>query len=141
MNKTETISAYGHKNIQANHGATLEITMANRLSKRGDCVVAVSADKSVETLDQQFKCNIRKKNAKIRMLINAGGVIEVVNGLGDPQLILTHPKDIVIRKSGYICERTLAIKSDKAAKDLSRELVRKLMDPMQKVLITLTVEV
>ncbi|MGD8565172.1 MAG: DUF371 domain-containing protein [Candidatus Bathyarchaeota archaeon] len=141
MNKTETISAYGHRNIQANHRSTLEITMANRLSKRGDCVIAVSADKSVETLDQEFKLNIRKRNAKIRMLINVGGVIEAVNGFGDPQLILTHPEDIVMRKSGYICERTLAIKSDKAAKDLSRELVRKLRDPMQKVLITLTVEV
>ena len=140
MNKTETISAYGHRNIQANHRSTLEITMANELSKRGDCVIAVSADKAVGTLDQEFKLSIRKKNARIRMLINVGGVSEVINGLGGPQLILTHPKDIVMRKSSYVCERTLAIKSDKAAKDLSRELLRKLMDPKQKVLITLTVE-
>jgi len=78
--------------------------------------------------------------SRLEKVINVGGVSEVINGLGSPQLILTHPKDIVMRKSSYICERTLAIKSDKAAKDLSRELVRKLMDPMQKALITLTVE-
>jgi len=52
-------------------------------------------------------------------------------------LILTHPTDMVIRKSDYICNRTLAIRADKSANDLPRELVEKLKNPRQKVNITL----
>jgi len=52
-------------------------------------------------------------------------------------LILTHPTDIVIRKSDYICNRTLAIRADKSAKDLPRELAEKLKNPQQKINVTL----
>jgi len=75
------------------------------------------------------------------MLIEAGGIVEAVNAFGSPRLILKHPTDIVVRKSSYVCNRTLAIKADKAACDLSRKLVERLKDPKQKVKITLTVEV
>ena len=42
---------------------------------------------------------------------------------------MSHPTDMVVRKSGYICGRTLAINADKAACDLSRALVEKLKNP------------
>jgi hypothetical protein len=51
---------------------------------------------------------------------------------------LTHPADMVIRKSDYVCSRTLAINADKAAFDLPKRIVDKLKDPKQKVKITLT---
>jgi len=138
---TETILAYGHENIQATHRTTLEITKEHRLSKKGDCVIAVSANKATADLSIEFKENLHKENAKVTMLIEAGEVVEVVNTFGSPQLILTHPKDMVVRKSNYICSRTLAIRADKAAWDLSRKLVQKLRDPKQKVKITLAVKV
>jgi hypothetical protein len=47
---------------------------------------------------------------------------------------------MVIRKSDYLSDRTLAIHADKAANDLSRELVEKLKNPRQKAKITLTFE-
>ena len=141
MEITEIIFAYGHENIQATHKSTLEITKEAELSKRGDCVIAVSADKALADLSLGFKESLRKKNAKITMLIEAGEVAEVMNAFGSPRLILTHPTDIVIRKSSYICSRTLAIQADKAACDLSRKLVKKLRNPKQKVKITLTAKV
>ncbi|MBM4400405.1 MAG: DUF371 domain-containing protein, partial [Crenarchaeota archaeon] len=58
-----------------------------------------------------------------------------------PQLTLSHPTDMVIRKSDYVCNRTLAVHADKAAQDLSRELVEKLRNPQQKVKITLIARV
>jgi hypothetical protein len=137
MEITEIILAYGHKNIQATHRSTLEITKEAQLSKKGDCIIAVSADKAVADLSSKFKDNLRKENVKITMLIEAGEVVEVVNASGNPQLILTHPTDMVVRKSSYICSRTLAIRTDKAACDLSREFVEKLRNPKQKVRITL----
>jgi hypothetical protein len=141
MATTEIILAYGHKNIQATHKSTLEITKEAELSKRGDCIIAVSADKAMADLNSEFKKNLRKENAKITILIEAGDTVEVVNALGSSRLILTHPTDMVVRKSNYICNRTLAIQADKAACDLSKKLVEKLKNPKQKVKITLTVKV
>jgi hypothetical protein len=141
MEITETILASGHKNIQATHKSTLEITKEAELSKKGDCIIAVSANKSIRDLSSEFKQNLRKENAQITMLIEAGDVIEVVNASGSPRLILTHPTDMVVRKSNYICNRTLAIQADKAACDLPRDLVKRLGNPKQKVKVKLTVRV
>ena len=139
MEVTEIILGYGHENIQAMHKTTFEITKEAQLSRRGDCIIAVSANKTMTDFSSEFKENLRKENAKITILIEVGDAAEVVNAFGSPRLILTHPTDMVVRKSNYICNRTLAIQADKAACDLSRKL--KLRNPKQKVKITLTVRV
>ena len=141
MKFTETIIAYGHENIQAAHKTTFEITKENTLSMKGDCVVAVSANKALADLSREFKETLRKEKAKLTILIEAGEVAEVVNAFGSPRLTLTHPANMVVRKSDYICSRTLAVQADKAACDLSRKLVVKLRTSKQKVRITLTVNV
>jgi hypothetical protein len=137
----EVIFAFGHENVLATHRTTFEITKKVELSKRGDCIIAVSADKSLTDLGFKFREGLKRENAKISIFIEAGDVGDAVNALGSSKLILSHPTDMVIRKSSYICGRTLAIKADKAACDLSRSLVEKLRNPKQKVKITLTVKV
>jgi len=135
--KKETIFAFGHENIQAIHPSTFMFTRDGHLSKNGDCVVAVAADKALADLNQEFKEKLKRADAKLTIIIEAGGLTEQINALGSPKLILTHPTDIVIRKSDYICNRTLAIRADKSAKDLPRELVEKLKNSSQKVNINL----
>ena len=137
---TETISAFGHVNVQATHRATLEFTKERHLSREGDCIVAVTSDKSVADLSRSFMECLRKPNARLTLLIEADGIVEEIHASGSPRLILSHPTDMVIRKSDYICSRTLAVRADKAAVDLSRELVEKLKDPKQEAKITLTVK-
>ncbi len=139
METTETFWAYGHANILATNRTTLEITKDPHLSKKGDCIIAISADKTLASLRSSLKDGLRKKNAKLTILVEIGEIAEVVNACGTPKLILTHPTDMVIRKSDYICNRTLAIKADKAAYDLPRMLVKELRNPEQKVKITLAV--
>jgi len=141
MEVTEIILGYGHENIQATHKTTFEITKEAQLSRRGDCIIAVSANKTMTDFSSEFKMNLLKENAKITMLIEVGDAAEVVNAFGSPRLTLTHRTDMVVRKSNYICNRTLAIQADKAACDLSRKLTEKLRNPKQKVKITLTVRV
>jgi hypothetical protein len=141
MKISEIVFALGHANIQATHKSTLEITKEAELSKKGDCIIAVSANKAMKDLGSEFKENLRRENAKITILIEAGDIKERVNAVGSPRLILTHPTDMVVRKSNYICNRTLAIQADKAACDLSRNLLRRLDNPKQKVKIELTVRV
>jgi hypothetical protein len=137
----EVISARGHENILATHKTTLEFTKDAHLSKKGDCIVAVAADKALEDLSDEFKKKLRKPNAKLTILIQAGDLDEQVNAQGSPKLLLTHPTDMVVRKSDYVGNRTLAVHADKAAKDLSRSLVEKLKNPRQTVKITLIVDV
>ena len=133
----ENMSAAGHENIQAIHPSTLMFTREKHLSKTGDCIIGVAADKAVADLNPTFKDKLKRSNAKLTIIIEAGGFTEQINAFGSPKLILTHPTDMVIRKSDYICNRTLAIRADKSANDLPRELVEKLKNPRQKVNITL----
>jgi hypothetical protein len=141
MRITEIILARGHGNVQSTHKSTLEITKDDRLSKRGDCIIAVSADKTLADFSPRFKENLRRENSKITILIETGDITEKVNAYGNPRLTLSHPTDMVVRRSNHICGRTLAIKADKAACDLSRELVERLKKPEQRIKITLTVKV
>jgi hypothetical protein len=137
----EVIFGYGHENIQATHKTTLEFTKDMHLSKKGDCIVVVAADKALADLTADFKEKLRKPHAKLTITIEVDGISEQVNARGSPQLILTHLTDMVIRKSDYVCSRTLAVHADKAAQDLSRDFVEKLKNPKQKVKITLAVRV
>jgi hypothetical protein len=140
MKITEVIEAYGHQNVRSTHKTTFEITKEVDLTSRGDCIVAVSATKGAADLKPKFKEAAKKENAKITVTIEADGVREIVRARGSPRLSFTHPTDLVIRKSGYICGRTVAVRADKAASDLSRKLVEKMRSSRQKIEITLTVE-
>ena len=136
---SEIIFGYGHENIRATHKSTLEFTKDTQLTRKGDCIIAVAADKGLADLSREFKENLQKPNAKLTISIEADGIPEQIQAYGSPQLVLTHPSDAVIRKSSYLCARTLAIHADKAADNLSRELVKKLENPNEKVKITLAV--
>ena len=136
----EIIRAFGHKNIQAIHPTTLMLTKDSQLTQTGDCITAVAADKATADLSLEFKDKLKNPNAKLTILIEASGIKEQINASGSPKLILSHPTDMVVRKSGYICNRTLAINADKASNDLLRALVEKLKDPRQEVKITLIIE-
>jgi hypothetical protein len=133
----EAIVAFGHGNIQAIHPSTLMLTKEKHLTETGDCIIAVGADKAVADLSPKFKEKVKNPNAKLTILIEAGGLTQIIHASGAPKLILTHPTDTVIRKSDYISDRTLAINADKSSLDLPRELVEKLKNPKQKIKITL----
>ena len=134
-------SARGHKNVQSTHKTTFEVTKEAYLTKKGDCIVAVEATKAAMDLPREFKKSAKKEGAQITVTIEAGEMKETVKAKGSPQLQFSHPTDLVVRKSSYVCGRTLAIGADKASIDFSRRLVEKLKDPKQEVKVTLTVEV
>jgi len=141
MEKTEVITAYGHSCIRSTHRTTFEITKEKHLTERGDCIVAVRSDKAVADLSQDFKEAARRPDAEITITIEAGEEKETVKAKGDPRLSLTDPTDIVIRKSSFVGNRTLAVKADKAATDISRSLIERLRNPSQTVKVTLTVKI
>jgi hypothetical protein len=139
MKIVEVIEAYGHPNVQGTHRTTFEIIKEPSLTLRGNCIIAVKASKAVADLSPTFKKAVRNDGARIIMTLEAGRIKEKVIGYGSSRLTLNNPISIVIRKSDYICERTLMIRSNKAACDLSRSLIKLSQDPRRKVVITLEV--
>lgn len=140
MKATERICARGHENIKSSNRTTFEITKETFLTKRGDCIIAVGADKGSTDLNEEFKQTAKNEGAQMTITIESGNEVETVNALGSSQLMFTSQTDLVVRKSDYVCGRTLAIRADKAAKDLSRRLVENLRNPNQIIKIMLTVE-
>ena len=134
------IFAHGHENIQATHETTFEITKETTLTKRGDCIIAVEATKGAADLPLEFREAARRKGAQITITIEAGELKEIEKAKGSPLLLFTHPADLVVRKTDYVCGRTLAIMAEKSANDFSRKLVEKIKDSSQRIRITLAVE-
>jgi hypothetical protein len=136
----EHLIAFGHENIKSTNKTTFEFTKEEHLTPQGDCIVAVSATKGAVDLSPEFKKTACKPDARIEIRIAVNGEVETVKAQGHPALTFSHLTDLVVRKSDYVCGRTLAIGADRAACDLSRKLIEKLRNSKQKAEITLIAE-
>lgn len=119
------IKFYGHPLIKATHKTTLEITKDNYLTERGDCIIGIRATHSVKDLPDDIK-NHLKNYGKIKIIIKVDDLIDEIIAYGHKNLLLNDDRSIVIRKSDYIDSRTLAIKANKSARDINREIIEKL---------------
>jgi hypothetical protein len=134
----ETLVAWGDPNVRATHRTTLEFTKEVHLTPRGDCIVAVRADRGPLELRKDFRKAVRAEDAKIEVVLEVENLREVISGFGSPAITLSHPTDFVVRKSQYVCPRTLMIGADKAACDLPRPMIERLRhaDTPCKIMIT-----
>ena len=130
--------ARGHPRITALHPTTLEVTKEEIKSDYGDCIVATSAEVGLAGLPEELK-RAARQGAEMVMMIEAGGLVERVRGRGHPSLTFSSESEMVVRRSRYLCERTLMVSSDKAAVDLDRALVKQLKNPDNRIKITLIV--
>ena len=117
------IRAKGHKNVLSLHKSTFEITKDTDLTLAGDCIIGLDIDKSMDDFPQDFKEKLSNDDTKVIVELNTPNASDRIEGYGHHDLSLSHPTDIVCRKSTFICPRTLMIKSDKAAIDLNRDLI------------------
>lgn len=136
---TEEIIFYGHPNILSLHPRTLEITKDKNLSLRGDCIIGVNANKSCNELTFEIKERLKKNNTEVEVEIIVEPYSFVIKGHGNQNLSLTHPHDIVLRKSKFTCSRTLSIDCNYSSFELPREMVYLLKDnnKIGKMLINL----
>jgi hypothetical protein len=130
--------AHVHPNILSLHPTTLMITKDENLTKKGDCIVAVGADKAAADFSEEFKIKLQDSNTKLIIHMEIDDLSWQVTAHGSPKLSLTSKEEIVVRKSDISSERTVAVYADKASVDIPREIVEKLKNPNQKVKITLT---
>ena len=134
----EIIKCRGHQNVRATHRSTLEFTKENYLTPRGDCIICIGADKGINDLSDEFRAAL-KAGKKLLIRIKVGDLVDEVLAEGSPELILDHDFSIVIRKSEYIDSRTLAIRANKAARDIKRDLISHLRNPETEAVVELII--
>ncbi|AFU58658.1 protein of unknown function DUF371 [Candidatus Nitrososphaera gargensis Ga9.2] len=131
---------YGHPNVQSLHGKTVEITKDEHLTLRGDCIIGVRASKACADLDETLKRRLASNDSVVSIEIMVGSETFVINGRGDERISLQNPHDIVIRKTNFVCPRTLSVRCDKASSDVPRKIVKMLQDKDAKGIFRITIE-
>jgi hypothetical protein len=119
----ETIQARGHPLVSATHRTTFEITKEQHLTTAGDCIIAISADKGLPELSNEFKDALAHDNAVLYTSLCCEEYEVVIKSAGSMKMPLTHPTDLVWRRSTFVCERTIGIQADTTAALLPRDLI------------------
>jgi hypothetical protein len=136
----EEITFQGHKNILSLHARTIEVTKDSNITKNGDCIVGVSANKACHDLDSVLKGKLKNNGTFVKIIIIVEPLEFVLAGVGKDDLEITHKHDIVLRKSNYVDCRTLIVSCDKSAIDIPRNLIKMLTNPDTKGMLRITVE-
>ena len=128
-----SFKASGHPNILATHKTTLEITTDSGLTPKGDCIVAVNADFSLQRIKELMSsCG---SNGKIKLTLKCGNSEEEITAVANKEF--SSSTEIVLRKGDFVSGRTLGIRADKAAADISRQLAEKLKSLATTVAVTI----
>jgi len=126
-------TACGHPNVLATHKTTLEFTKDKALTLKGDCIAGVNSDFELSKLKEFIE---RAKSSKIKITITPTGnkkIKEIIYAEVNPGF--NSNEEIVVRKTGFISERTFAINADTAACNLSRGLIGYLDNKGSKVYV------
>jgi hypothetical protein len=137
---TEEIQFCGHKNIRSLHSRTIEITKDPNLTLNGDCIIGVSATKSCSDLTSAMKNKIRRNQSIVEIDLIVEPFSIKIHGIGNDNLLLTHLHDIVLRKSNFICDRTLCLSCNVSAIQIPRKMIDLLKDPSKQGLLVIGVE-
>jgi hypothetical protein len=128
MEAAERIRCRGHPLVRATHPTTFEVTTEDHLTRQGDCIIGVRADRGAGGLSPEFRRALADDRAVLVTRLNAGGFSAEVHGHGSSRMTLEHTADLVWRRSGFVCPRTVAILCDRTAATLPRELIRALRE-------------
>jgi hypothetical protein len=125
----EEIPFVGHAMVRATHEKTIEITTEEHLTLRGDCIIGVGAAKGLSQLSPSMKSALRSDHARVRFTIVAPGGTFSFAARGSKDLSFESPTEMVIRRSDFVCGRTLAVRAESSAREIPRGLVGTLKSP------------
>jgi hypothetical protein len=128
MEARERITCRGHPLVRATHQTTFEVTTEGHLTCQGDCIIGVRADRGAGGLSPGFRRVLGDDRTVLVTRLTAGGHTVEVLGRGSSKITLTHPTDLVWRRSSFVCSRTVAILCNQVAATLPRELIRALRE-------------
>lgn len=118
-----SIRCRGHPNVTGRHPTTFEITRDDHLSCQGDCIIGISAETGASGLPPAFAEALARDDTVLVTRLCCGKHSVTITSRGSREITLDHPTDLVWRKSEFVCGRTIGIRSDRAARDLPRELI------------------
>ena len=121
-----SFEASGHENVLSKHKSTFEITTDKSLTLKGDCIIGLNSQVTLNDFPQKLRDKIQTDNTKIELILETPNASDKIIGYGSSELTLDHPSDMVCRKSDFTCSRTLMIHADKAAIDLNKDLINDL---------------
>ena len=137
MEVQEIIHCRGHPLVTGNHPTTFEVTREDHLTKNGNCIIGISADKGCAGLSVAFKRVLANDDAILTTRLSSGDVTFRVKSHGSSRFTLDHPTDLVWRRSSFVCGRTIGILSDHVAADLPKALIANLVAG-KEMIVTLT---
>lgn len=126
MEIREVIHCRGHANVTGRHPTTFMITTEEEMTLNGDCIIGISADKSLNDLSNAFSDLLSDDRTILRTILSSEGIVCEIRSLGSAQMALDHPTDFVWRRSDYVCGRTIGIRSDYVARTLPEGLIQAL---------------
>lgn len=136
--KSFSFYAFGHPRILSTHDATIEITQSENLTIRGNCVVGVRASHGLKDFPDEIKRLLSLDSGRGRLEMRVNDEAVIIEGRGARGLSFRDQRELVVRKSGFVSERTLMVCADKAASDIPRPIVKHLVDPREKILFELS---
>jgi hypothetical protein len=137
MEVQEIIHCRGHPLVIGNHPTTFEVTREDHLTKNGNCIIGISADKGCAGLSAAFKRVLANEDAILTTRLSCGDITFEVKSHGSSRFTLDHPTDMVWRRSSFVCGRTIGILSDHVAADLPKTLIANLVAG-KEMIVTLT---
>ncbi|RXE57244.1 hypothetical protein ABH15_03840 [Methanoculleus taiwanensis] len=140
MKARDVVRSRGHPLVQGLHKTTFEVTRECELTLSGDCIIGVCADKGAADLSAPFKRLLSDDQAVLLTRLCAGSESVEVRSRGSSQFTLDHPTDLVWRRSGFVCGRTVGIYSDCVARTLPRSFIDRLRQG-DDLIVELIVEV
>lgn len=136
----DEVTFYGHPNVRSLHSKSIEITKDGYLTPKGDCIIGIKANKACTDLEESIRRGLKSSSAIVKIEVIVDDESFIIKGRGDERLTMLNPQDIVIRRTNFVCPRTMSVLCDKASSDMPRELVRLLQHQEQKGIFRITIE-
>ena len=136
----DEVTFYGHPNVRSLHSKSIELTKEGYLTPKGDCIIGIKANKACTDLEESIRRGLKSNSAIVKMEVIVEDESFIIKGRGDDRLSMLNPHDIVIRRTNFVCPRTMSVLCDKASSDMPRELVRLLQHQEQKGIFRITIE-
>ena len=126
-----SFNAYGHQNVKAEHKNTIEFTKEKELTPQGDCILGINSDFNREKIAEFIK-----GKEKITVKLQVDDISEEFECIPNPKF--TSKTEMVFRLGEFASERTLGLRSTKAAKHLKREIAEKMKQPGKKMIVKIS---
>ena len=123
--------AKGHTLIKGTHKNTLEFTKESKLTEAGDCIIGINSNFNLEEIKEFVK-----NHRKARLILEINNIKEKLTC--ETNKNFQNNKELVIRKSNFLSERTFGIYATKSSKELSRKFIKELNNPNS--IITISIE-